>query len=275
MEQRKLQMKKSRGELSILGNELDKRTAYLELARKDLSEERMLQFLLLEPSGRSIDMKGWNQWFPNEDIYFVIDVVRCLETNLHIEFSGGSHSALILHILMAMERLKRQFAIQMDRDSLLELRKTKEYNIAKTVAIPRLNTYFHIQVPEEETGYITRHILGAQREHESDEENTNWLRLSKELIYRVEKELGHPLQLTEQVMHGLAVHLKPAMYRAKFNIQTDNPLLHQLEEEYGDLFELVAGVVERMMKPKGVSFSREEVGYIVLHICAGLSPTVQ
>ncbi|MEV2910478.1 hypothetical protein ABNF65_18130 [Paenibacillus larvae] len=51
MEQRKLQMKKSRGELSILGNELDKRTAYLELARKDLSEERMLQFLLLEPSG--------------------------------------------------------------------------------------------------------------------------------------------------------------------------------------------------------------------------------
>ncbi|MEV2281997.1 PRD domain-containing protein [Paenibacillus larvae] len=137
MEQRKLQMKKSRGELSILGNELDKRTAYLELARKDLSEERMLQFLLLEPSGRSIDMKGWNQWFPNEDIYFVIDVVRCLETNLHIEFSGGSHSALILHILMAMERLKRQFAIQMDRDSLLELRKTKEYNIVKTIAIPR------------------------------------------------------------------------------------------------------------------------------------------
>lgn len=130
-------------------------------------------------------------------------------------------------------------------------------------------------MPEEETGYITRHILGAQREHESDEENTNWMRLSKEPIYRVEKELGHPLQLTEQVMHGLGVHLKPAMYRAKFNIQTDNPLLHQLEEEYGDLFELVAGVVERIMKPKGVSFSREEVGYIVFHICAGLSPTVQ
>lgn len=274
MEQRNLQMKKSRGELSILGNELDKRTAYLELARKDLSEERMLQFLL-EPEGRSIDMKGWNQWFPNDDIYFVIDVVRSLETSLHVEFSDGSYSALILHILMAMERLKRQFSVQMDTESLLELQKTKEFRVVKAIAAPRLNAYFHIQVPEEETGYITQHILGAQREHESDEENTNWLKLSRELIYRVEKELGHPLQRTEQVMHGLAVHLKPAVYRAKFNIQTDNPLLRQLEEEQGDLFELVAGVVEEVMKPKGISFSWEEIGYIVLHICAGLRPTVQ
>ncbi|TBL81768.1 BglG family transcription antiterminator [Paenibacillus thalictri] len=270
---RGLKLERDRGKLQVTGAETAKRIAYLELLREDISDEKFLQFML--DDSRNGPMAYWNTWFKTEDAHYLFDLARKLEHKLGFEFSDAGYSALILHLLMAMERLKHRHAICMDNELLEELAATEEYGAVVQHIVPGLSAYFHVEVPQQEIGYITQHILGAQKAHAGSGQHSEYEELAKQIVIRAEMKLGHPLQLTEQVIQGLAIHLKPAVYRAKFGLQTQNPLLEQLEEEYGSLVDIMTQVAEELTEPLGIRFDRAEIGYIVLHICSGLSQTLK
>ncbi|GIP35099.1 BglG family transcription antiterminator [Paenibacillus sp. J2TS4] len=267
--ERKLELKRESGWAKVKGSELHKRHAYLELLRTEITDEKILQFVLdgEEPLGN----QPWNFWFRTEDAHFLFDAVKQLQRRLAIELSDAGCSALILHLLMAMERLKKEHAIKMDGELLLELQATKEFHVVRETMVDSIERYFAVQIPQEEIGYITQHVLGAQKKHEPSSEDSQYVQLAKQIVISVEQELGHPLQRMEQIVQGLAIHLKPAIYRAKFGLNTSNPLLGQLEAEFGTLLAIIERIVAEVLEPHEVALDRDEIGYIMMHIGSGLT----
>lgn len=266
---RGLKLIRERGTMRIEGSERHKRKAYLDLMRSEIPEERILHYVADERKGR-VGERLWNTWFQAEDAHFLFELVKKMEHHLEIRFSDVGRSALILHLLMAMERLWNNNAIRMDPELLNELRGTKEFEWVNRNIRAELESRFNVNVPEEESGYITQHILGAQRNHETTDEHSLYGKLARQIVMRVERELDYPLQRTDQIVEGLAIHLKPAMYRAKFQLETRNPLLDQLEREYGPLLDMIGRIADEVLEPHQIRFGRDEIGYILIHIGSGL-----
>ncbi len=81
----------------------------------------------------------------------------------------------------------------------------------------KVEPYFNVTIPLSEVGYITQHVLTAQRNYENDEEDQECLEISKQIVKEVEKAFDKPLLSSKQIGNNLAMHLKPAIYRYRYN----------------------------------------------------------
>ncbi|WP_263639153.1 BglG family transcription antiterminator [Paenibacillus sp. alder61] len=273
LERWELTLVRDRGVLCVTGAEKLKRSAYLSLLRAEMTDDRLFRYILdqREYGEPRLPITPWKDWFNTEDTAMLFDTMQRLEEKMGVQFTDAGYSTLILHILMAMERLRGTHSIEMDPESLSELKGHDAYELVRTEAGPRIEEHFGVKLPAAEIGYITQHILGAQKQSLPAEEQMI-VELAEQMVVRIERDLGRKLQLSDQIVQGLAIHLKPAIYRAKFGLQSKNPLMRQLEAQYGTLLDLVERVVNDVMKPWSVLFDRDEVGYIMLHIGSGLIP---
>ncbi|MBQ4898737.1 transcription antiterminator [Paenibacillus sp. Marseille-P2973] len=262
---------RDRGQLHIEGSEKRKRRAYLHLLRSEITDDKLLRYILDQRGANYSPMTPWKDWFEADDAAMLFDTIQRLEEKMGVQFTDAGYSTLILHLLMAMERLRGTHSIEMDRESLSELQDHEAYELVKTEVVPRIERHFQVKLPATEIGYITQHILGAQKQS-LPAEDLIIADLAKQIIVRTEQELGRPLQMIDQIVQGLVIHLKPAIYRAKFGLQSKNPLMEQLEAQYGSLLNVLERIVNEVMAPWSVTFDRNEVGYIMFHIGSGLIP---
>lgn len=266
-----LTLVRDRGQLHIEGSEKRRRRAYLSLLRSEITDDKLLRYILDQRGDSYSPMTPWKDWFETEDAAMLFDTIQRLEEKMGVQFTDAGYSTLILHLLMAMERLKGTHAIEMDQESLSELQGHEVYELVAAEVVPQIEQHFGVKLPASEIGYITQHILGAQKQSLPAEELII-ADLAKQIILRTEQELGRPLQMIDQIVQGLVIHLKPAIYRAKFGLQSKNPLMEQLEAQYGSLLNLLERIVNEVMEPWSVVFDRDEVGYIMFHIGSGLIP---
>lgn len=273
LDSRKLKLVKSKGMLSVDGKEGAKRSAYLELLRAEITEDRLLKYMFDQNDEAGNKLSFLNKWFKAEDVQIIFDLLQQIEKLLNMQFADAGYTTITLHLLMATQRLKQEHTITMDSKLLKELEKTEVFRIISSDIVPQINGHFQVTLPVSEIGYITQHVLGAQKQH-IESKDTAYIPLAKDIVSRTEAALGYRLQMSEQAIKGLAIHLKPAIYRAKFNLQLRNPLMEQLEEQYGSLLKLLEKLVNEAIAELNITFDRDEIGYIMLHIASGIVPHV-
>ncbi|WP_053372015.1 BglG family transcription antiterminator [Paenibacillus sp. FJAT-27812] len=269
--QRKIEFVKQKGSLSVAGSEQSKRSAYLELLRAEITEDKLLRYMFDRKEMQEQPVSALNIWFKVDDVKVIFDAIQKLEQAMNIQFADAGYITVTLHILMAMERIKHHHSIDIDQKLLQELEGTDVFRLVEKHVIPLIEQHFQVELPHSEIGYITQHMLGAQKQQLSTKD-TVFVKLAKEIIERTEKESGYRLQLAEQVIQGLSIHLKPAVYRAKFNLQSKNPLLGQLQQQYGSLMKILERVVNEVMSSISIAFDQNEIGYIMLHVASGIAP---
>lgn len=271
--QRNLKFNKARGTISISGSEQAKRSAYLELLRAEITEDKLFRYMFNRVEKQDSSISFLNMWFKSEDIQIIFATIQQLEEMLDMQFADAGYSTITLHLLMAMERLKQQHTIEIDGELQKELESTEIFQLIKKNIVPDMEKHFGVQLPQSEIGYMTQHVLGAQKQNVQSKDDV-LVQLANEIIKRTEVALGYQLQLTKQAVKGFSIHLKPAIYRAKFNLQLKNPLMKQLEQQYGSLLEILEKVVNDVMGKMSITFDRDEIGYIMLHIASGIVPHV-
>ncbi|GFN30132.1 BglG family transcription antiterminator [Paenibacillus xylaniclasticus] len=273
LQERRLTVHKSRGILSVTGSEQAMRRAYLELLRTEITEDKLLRYMFDRNEEKSKNLSPLYIWFKAEDVEVIFNALQSLEAAMRLQFSDTGYTTVTLHILMAMERIKHRHSIEIDSQLLEELQESEMYHLIENHITPMIEAHFKVKLPASEIGYITQHMLGAQKQR-VPVKDLIFVNLAEEIIRRTEDELGYRLKLSEQVIQGLAIHLKPAVYRAKFNLQSKNPLLAQLEQQYGSLLNILERVVNEVIRSMSISFGRDEIGYILLHVASGIVPQV-
>ncbi|WP_031409083.1 BglG family transcription antiterminator [Geobacillus vulcani] len=185
--------------------------------------------------------------------------------------ADSSYIAFVVHLALAIERIRRGEAIHFDPRDLQALQATREHEIAEMLA-ESLERAFGIDIPKEEIGYMTMHLMGAKwrsRQGILAEEPSLAVGMkAQQLIRFVSRELGVDLSADRTLYEDLVVHLKPALYRLEHGMGVANPLLDPIKQDYAELFAIVADGTKQLFGD--VSVPEEEIGYLVLHFAAAL-----
>lgn len=182
--------------------------------------------------------------------------------------SDESRETLYLHIGMVLQRIDGHKQMQFDGNFLKGVSDTKELQIAKII-IQQIETSFQVTLPQEELDYIALHLLSKQRaphltiDGKNLEEQLHQLILR--LILQVEQLLGVKFKSKERLAKGLFIHLRPAIYRSKYGLNGENPLLKEVKKKYPRLFSSVDKSLEEIRSVYQISFNEEEIAYITMH----------
>lgn len=180
---------------------------------------------------------------------------------------------LSVHVALMIERLLRGGEIEMDAEVLRRLRETAEYVNARELA-GSVEEAFRLGVPEEEVGYLTRHLRGTKLRQ--DEELDRYFEGSdleiasrvKALIHHVSEQTGVALAGDSSLYTGLLAHIERAIHRLRENMRISNPLLSEMKEDYPALFDLVDRGMEKIFV--GDEIPEEETAFVAMHFGAAL-----
>lgn len=269
-------IRKSRLGIIVDGNEENKRKAIREITSETISTEDIVNYVKKGTAKSKINNLQFNTLFSDIDIDFIDSIIKSVEVEFNKEFSDEAYGSLITHITLMIKRVELDTNISIPEINLENLKVGKQYEVAKKI-LKKIEVHYNIKIPEEETNYITLHLLGAKvlKTNEiyniSEYDPDNLYNLCKKMTEEIEKIYNVDFESKrEKVIEGLVLHLRPSIYRIKFNLKLINPLYDEIRINYNELFlntKLVSTYLEDFI---GNKIDDHEIAYIALHFGAAL-----
>ncbi|WML34191.1 BglG family transcription antiterminator [Clostridium sp. OS1-26] len=259
------------------GNEVDKRKAIIELTSETISTEDIVNYINRRTAQSKINNLQFDTLFSDLDIDFIDSLIRNAEVELNKEFSDDAYGNLITHISIMIKRIELKKNIYIPEINLENLKVGIEYEVAKSITI-KIEQHYNIKVPEEETNYITLHLLGAkvlktgELYNVSEYEPDDLYNVSRAMTEEIEKIYNVSFGIQkDKIIEGLVLHLRPSIYRIKFKLKLINPLYDEIRLNYSELFSNTRLVARYLENYIGSKVDEHEISYIALHFGAALS----
>lgn len=211
----------------------------------------------------------------HETIKKIEVLVENMERERNYKLVDSAFVGLIVHLALAIERVKKGDEITIDQEFLKELKSSEEYLIASNLSI-NISKCFSLDIPEDEIGYITMHIKGSKNRSEKNKAGNKiigsfeLLKLSKEIIKIAEIETGRFLGNNENLLNGLVNHLGTAITRLKMNFEIRNPLLEEIKANYADFMRISTKCAQIVEKHIGIKMPEAEIAFIAMHLGAAI-----
>ncbi|WP_141130698.1 BglG family transcription antiterminator [Virgibacillus dokdonensis] len=212
-----------------------------------------------------------------EDFVAIDNIIMEQIKQNHISMSDVAIQNLLIHILIAYERIKDGKYITLQSSELEQIVNQSEYEVAKRI-VQNVERHLHIQFPHSETAYIAIHLLGTKmiaplEQAGGLEENLvapDILPIIMQMLKKIDEEYHLGIQHDKELIVALGLHLKPAINRYKYGMNIRNPLLADIKKSYPLAFEsaVLGGII--IEKMTGSEFDENEIGYISLHIGAAM-----
>ncbi|MCJ0955702.1 BglG family transcription antiterminator [Mammaliicoccus sciuri] len=174
----------------------------------------------------------------------------------------ASYLTLTIHIVLAIERIKQDGHVEIEDDILNELISTDEFKVSERLTNV-LSDIYDVTFNHSEITFITMHLRGARRRHETTYENNDIHKQRVTELIEFVKDQGFSFKDEEALFKGLNLHLEPAINRLEANIETYNPLTEMIETYDQELFEAVSSGLKIVFM--NYHFPKSEVAYIALH----------
>ena len=267
----------------VEGEERRIRQAIIAYIYDHVTEEELLhlvqQSLRPESSERAYRASSYLLDLVDKEILHRLDlVIRRAEKDMDRHLSDQAFIGIMVHLALAVQRLRKGERIELKADYLANLREKKEYAAASAIGA-EIGREFSLTVPEDEIGYIAMHLLGARSRYREESvtgavlDNFHLVRLAKSIMRAAEEKSGQPLRGNGDLLAGLVNHLGPAISRLEMKMDIRNPLLSEMQEKFPELMELAGFSVRQAEQDLGVKFPPAELGYIAMHLSAALMGT--
>ncbi len=174
----------------------------------------------------------------------------------------ASYLTLTIHIVLAIERIKQDGHVEIEDDILNELISTDEFKVSERLTNV-LSDIYDVTFNHSEIAFITMHLRGARRRHETTYENNDIHKQRVTELIEFVKNQGFSFKDEDALFKGLNLHLEPAINRLEANIETYNPLTEMIETYDQELFEAVSSGLKIVFM--NYHFPKSEVAYIALH----------
>ncbi|WP_340373486.1 BglG family transcription antiterminator [Peribacillus sp. FSL E2-0218] len=195
-----------------------------------------------------------------------------------IQLSDIGLSNLVIHIAIACKRVLLHNYVSMLDEEIKNFEEQAEYLVSKQI-VTDIEKSFNVTFPDSEVAYVTLRLLGTKMVSYTKANDPLYpvnliseeiLTLTANLIDQVENELQLCIHDDQELIHGLGLHLKPAINRHYHGMNIRNPLLAEIKQKYPLAFD--AGVVmsKALHDSLGVHINEDEIGYLALHIEAAM-----
>lgn len=274
--------KKPGSGIYIEGNEKNFREAYINLIYDSCNEKEILE--MVRNIKKNFSTNNTIEICSDNRLLNLIDksIIRQTEktltreiSKLHLKLADSAYIGLVVHLSLALQRIKNGEKITMDQKFLYQLSNSEEFKIAKKIS-EGIEKDFELEMPLDEVGYITMHIRGAKLRFNSGEnpidiDQIELMNISKKIIELAEEEFKVSLKKDERLLKDLTNHLGPAISRLNMGMIIRNPLLEDIKKEYSYFYKGVEKICEVFKKVINTEIIPDsEVAYITMHIAAAL-----
>lgn len=214
----------------------------------------------------------------NKDILFsVIMTLKDISVILLNNITRSSYLGLIIHMTIAIDRVKKGESIEMAPKIFEKLSHDSLFPISKEFA-----HYFEISqniiFPDDEVAYILMHLKGTRlcepfanvTEMDDVEVEHDCANIVEKLILNFSKLVDYDYTQDEDLFAGLMAHMKPALNRLSYDLSIRNPLLDQIKEQFSDVFNITKKTCSFILDSKEHCINDHEIGYLTLHFGAAL-----
>ncbi|MGP3779357.1 PRD domain-containing protein [Halanaerobium saccharolyticum] len=192
------------------------------------------------------------------------EIINMVNEELDEDINQYIRIGLTDHIAFTLKRIKE--GLEIINPFLMETRTLykKEFQLARK-AVKILENNFEISIPEGEIGFIAFHIHGAINNSEVSKtvKNTS---IIKQLVAKVEEELGQELEYDSLNYARLVNHLRFALERIESRENNTNPLLENIKKDFKESYQLAGKLAEIIESRFDYQVPEDEKGYLALHL---------
>lgn len=265
----------------IRGDEQDIRHAFAGLIRE--SEKFNVNQPWLESTHDRIDQltrfRLVDLFDPNE-VAIIENIVMDVEAKLNCSINATSFVILITHLLIMIQRLRGEHALpdESEHPCLSEIVDEFTTN-ALAMIVHELNQKLNVDLPVSEKKFLALYLLcsGIQTgynleniENYITDINDELKQNTKDLVSKI-SQITHVDLLHDQFLYyGLLLHIKPMLYRLKYQIHVKNTLQTEIKSKYGPLFGILMLLSPFFEEKFNVNVTDDELGYLTIHVQAAL-----
>ncbi|EED2048233.1 BglG family transcription antiterminator [Listeria monocytogenes] len=228
------------------------------------------RYLLVESTSPLITETEIN-FFGEVNLEMMEQIVVSNIAKYNIHMTDISVKNLIIHIAIAVCRVKDNCYVPATDLEDIEF-SMPELRAAQGI-IKEIDLSEGIRFPESETAYLLLHLSSKNRK--SDFNNYREYIIVDKMLAKIKELYGYDFKQDQKMISNIALHLKPAINRIKFNMNIQNPYLKNLKANYPLAFELGLVAKEVLEKELKTNVDEAEVGYLAIHFLYGLDKEIE
>lgn len=206
-------------------------------------------------------------------IRFVEQALQESEKQLGIKYTDSGYMSLIVHLSLAIRRLQGGEKIEMPARELAQFQMLPEYAVAERISA-QIERRFSVNVPKEETGYITMHLTTARiwpRMSGSQDQlqAMNIRQTVMSIAGMVEQMVGLPFRSCSGMIDDLVSHMQTMIHRLSLNLRIENSNTDSVRQTYPEIYAAVenaCGILQDSFHLEHIPDA--EIGYVAMHFAA-------
>lgn len=204
-------------------------------------------------------------------------VSRCVESVLEskdFHVNSLAHQNLLVHISVALVRMREGEYIPMEAAQLEQLRSTRAYEVASAIAL-KIETELECELPDQEVAYMAIHLAGKRMLSTAPDEagivitDEIWDLVSK-MLDVVNSAFRFDFCDDLELRMNLARHIVPLGVRLTYHLSVSNPMLTDIKARFPLAYSMATDASSVLAEHYGNYPSDDEVGYIALAFALAL-----
>lgn len=250
----------------IKGNESDIRKAIISLLI-DNSNYNIIETLekIYNNENNSILVSLKNLDINKENMEYIKELVKDLEKDFGV-FSEEDFLNLVIAVFVIINRAGRM-PISKENKNLSSNYK-REYEAALKVS-DKIKEKFSIILGNEEINMIASRILSGSKNEGDLFESKDYFDacyIAGKIMDNLRLSFGKEFEMDNNLFESFISHLKSLIFRLKYNVVSENPILETIISNYKNEFKLVKEATNFIKDKFEYILSDDEIGYIVMYI---------
>lgn len=261
-------LKKVEDELRRFGLVIERRPRYgMRVAGSELSRRLCLASVAATGATGSSDAVS------DADVAVIARCVEEATEELGFAVNAVAWQNLIIHIAIAIVRIRANAYVPMEAMQLQTLRDASVYPVAKHIATS-IERAFGVALPEEEVAYIALHLSGKQslgaREAAGLVISDEVWSVVGEMLEVVWSSFHFDLRADLELRMNLACHIVPLGVRLTYHMRLANPLTDDIRDRFPLAWSMAIEAASVLACRYGNMPDDDEIGYIALSFALAL-----
>ncbi|UHP10024.1 BglG family transcription antiterminator [Listeria marthii] len=237
----------------VLGDERSIRQFFIHYCMNNeeiATADQLLDLMKINPMIKNQEL------FPNLDTIF--EILAVTEKKIGIRYTDEVIERIGIMIFFFKERMKRDCYLKEQEEHEVE-----SFDIAQEI-YEQLQQTEDFSINHAEITYLGKLLLGASRLNDDAAATGKLDIIVEKIIAEFERLACVNFEDHRNLKKDLLLHLQPAYYRLKFQIEWINPLRTDIKQSYSDVYEITKKSLEPLEELLGETIPEDEIAYVTI-----------
>ena len=235
----------------------------------EIDEMSINQTIILEGGGEYSRFEQLLKDVPLEYLELSSEIINMAKLEFAKKFKDNVIITLSDHLYVAIKRCREGMTISnpllWDIKNFYEI----EYDIGLR-ALELIKNKFHIQLPNDEAGFIALHIVNVELDEDNMDHIFQVTKVIQEIMTIVKYHFHAEFDTSNVYYYRFITHLKFFALRLlkdnQFNEDEENELLDVVKDKYCTSYECVLKIKDFLEKKYNYTLQEDEIVYLTIHV---------